>query len=165
TGDPAGAAALVAEAPDDFELYSGNDGDTLALLAVGAVGAISVEGHWAAPEIAEMMAAFRKGDVDHARVVNAGLIPSHRYQSSEEAPNPVPTKAMLAVLGLPGGRCRPPMGPEPEGLADHARSVLAGLGRRPAPATLGRRPPAPPARPLPPPAAPSAPTPNAAPLG
>ncbi|MHB1536384.1 MAG: dihydrodipicolinate synthase family protein, partial [Acidimicrobiales bacterium] len=43
TADPAGAAALVAEAPEGFELYSGNDADTLALLAVGAVGTISVE--------------------------------------------------------------------------------------------------------------------------
>jgi 4-hydroxy-tetrahydrodipicolinate synthase len=129
TGDPAGAAALIAEAPDGFELYSGNDGDTLPLLAVGAVGVISVEAHWAAPELVEMFAAFAKGDVDHARKVNARLIPSHRFQSGDDAPNPVPTKAMLRVLGLPGGDCRPPMGPEPAGLADAARAVLAGLGR------------------------------------
>ena len=141
TGDPAGAAALIADAPTGFELYSGNDGDTLALLAVGAVGTVSVEGHWATPEVAEMIAAFGKGDVSHARAVNAGLIPSHRYQSSEEAPNPVPTKVMLRVLGLPGGACRPPMGPEPEGLAEQAWAVLAGLGRPAVPA--GRPAPAP----------------------
>lgn len=129
TANPAGTAALVAEAPDGFELYSGNDGDTLPLLAVGAVGVISVESHWAAPEMGEMIGAFRKGDVDHARAVNARLLPSHRFQSSDEAPNPVPTKAMLRVLGQPAGPCRPPMGPEPDGLADAARAVLAGLGR------------------------------------
>jgi hypothetical protein len=39
----------------------------------------------------------------------------------------VPTKAMLRVLGLPGGACRLPMGPEPDGLEDRARAVLAGL--------------------------------------
>jgi 4-hydroxy-tetrahydrodipicolinate synthase len=129
TAAPAAAAALLAEAPPGFELYSGNDADTLALLAVGAVGVISVESHWAGPEMAEMIAAFTKGDVDHARAVNARLIPSHRFQSSDDAPNPVPTKAVLAALGLPGGACRPPLGPQPTGLADEARRVLAGLGR------------------------------------
>jgi 4-hydroxy-tetrahydrodipicolinate synthase len=129
TANPAAAAALVAAAPAGFELYSGNDGDTLPLLAVGAVGVISVESHWAGPELGEMIAAFAKGDVDHARDLNARLLPSHLYQSSDEAPNPVPTKAMLRLLGLPGGACRPPLGPEPPGLADAARTVLAGLGR------------------------------------
>jgi 4-hydroxy-tetrahydrodipicolinate synthase len=129
TGNPAGTAALAAAAPVDFEIYSGNDADTLPLLAVGAVGSISVESHWAAPEVAEMIAAFAKGDVDDARALNARLVASHRYQSSDDAPNPVPTKAMLRVLGQPGGPCRPPMGPEPSGLADAAAEVLAGLGR------------------------------------
>jgi len=35
----------------------------------------------------------------------------------------------LKVLGLPGGDCRLPMGPEPDWLADKARAILAGLGR------------------------------------
>jgi 4-hydroxy-tetrahydrodipicolinate synthase len=131
TADPAGAASLIAAAPEGFELYSGNDGDTLALLAVGAVGVISVESHWAGPELAEMVGAFAKGDVDHARKINTSLLPSHRYQSTEEAPNPVPTKAMLRVLGLPGGACRAPLGPEPDGLADAALAVISGLGRTP----------------------------------
>jgi 4-hydroxy-tetrahydrodipicolinate synthase len=129
TADPAGAAGLIAAAPDDFELYSGNDGDTLPLLAVGAVGVISVESHWAGAEVGEMVAAFADGDVAHARRTNARLMASHRFQSTDDAPNPVPTKAILRLLGLPGGACRPPLGPEPDGLADEARAVLAGLGR------------------------------------
>jgi 4-hydroxy-tetrahydrodipicolinate synthase len=129
TGSPSAAAALVAQAPSGFELYSGNDADTLPLLAVGAVGTVSVESHWAGPEVAELVAAVHKGDLEHARALNATLLASHRFQSSDAAPNPVPTKAMLRVLGLPGGSCRPPLGPEPPGLTDAAREVLAGLGR------------------------------------
>ena len=110
-----------AETPDDFELYSGDDSMTLPLLAVGAVGVVGVATHWAAPDFGEMIAAFRKGDVDHARAVNAKLLPSYAYETSEVAPNPVPTKAMLRVLGLPGGDCRLPMGPAPAGLDDRAR--------------------------------------------
>jgi 4-hydroxy-tetrahydrodipicolinate synthase len=127
TANPAGSAALVAEAPAGFELYSGNDSDTLPLLAVGAVGTISVESHWAGDEVAELIAAFTKGDVDHARHVNARLMPSHRFQSSDEAPNPVPTKAMLRTLGLPAGECRLPLGSAPEGLEDAAREVFSHL--------------------------------------
>ncbi|MDQ6839200.1 MAG: dihydrodipicolinate synthase family protein, partial [Actinomycetota bacterium] len=127
TAVPAASAAVIAAAPASFELYSGNDADTLPLLAVGAVGVISVESHWAGEEVAEMVAAFAKGDNDHARGVNARLLESHRFQSSDLAPNPVPTKAMLAVMGLPGGECRPPMGPTPPGLGDEAAGVLSRL--------------------------------------
>jgi 4-hydroxy-tetrahydrodipicolinate synthase len=127
TADPAGTAAVLAGAPAGFEVYSGNDGDTLPLLAVGAVGVISVESHWAGEEVAEMIAAFTKGDVDHARQVNARLVPSHRFQSSDAAPNPQPAKAMLRTLGLPAGECRLPLGPSPEGLEDAAREVFSHL--------------------------------------
>ena len=127
TANPAASAALVAETPDGFELYSGNDGDTLALLAVGAVGTISVESHWAGEVVAEMIAAFHKGDVDHAREMNARLVPSHRFQSTDEAPNPVPAKAVMRVMGHSVGECRLPLGPAPEGLEDQARSLLGEL--------------------------------------
>ncbi|MGH8917035.1 MAG: 4-hydroxy-tetrahydrodipicolinate synthase [Actinomycetes bacterium] len=122
TADPAGAAALVAGAPGGFELYSGNDGDTLPLLAVGAIGVISVESHWAGELLGEMVTAFMKGDVAHARGVNARLLDSHRFQSGDAAPNPIPTKAVLRALGLPGGQCRLPLGPaSPETDAAAAR--------------------------------------------
>ncbi|MGH9055583.1 MAG: 4-hydroxy-tetrahydrodipicolinate synthase [Acidimicrobiales bacterium] len=124
TANPAGTAALIAEAPAGMDLYSGNDGDTLALLAVGAVGVVSVESHWAGDEVGEMIAAFVKGDVDHAREVNARLIASHQFQSGDDAPNPVPAKAMMRALGLPVGECRLPLGPAPEGLEDRARRVF-----------------------------------------
>jgi 4-hydroxy-tetrahydrodipicolinate synthase len=127
TASPAGTAALLAATPTGFEVYSGNDGDTLPLLAVGAVGTISVESHWAGDQVAEMIAAFGKGDVEQARRVNTRLVPSHRFQSTDEAPNPVPTKAMMRTLGLPAGPCRPPLGPEPEGLEDRAREVFSDL--------------------------------------
>jgi 4-hydroxy-tetrahydrodipicolinate synthase len=126
-GNPAGTAALIAAAPPDFEVYSGNDADTLPLLAVGAVGTISVESHWAGEVVAEMIACFVKGDVDQARALNARLVASHRFQSSDEAPNPVPVKAMLRTMGLAAGQCRLPMGESPAGLEERARAVLAEL--------------------------------------
>lgn len=127
TANPAASAALVAKAPEGFELYSGNDGDTLPLLAVGAVGVISVESHWAGEHVREMIAAFAKGDVDRAREINTKLLPSHRFQSSDDAPNPVPAKAMMRTLGHRVGSCRLPMGVEPEGLEERARQVFSQL--------------------------------------
>lgn len=127
TGNPAATAELIAQAPSGFELYSGNDGDTLPLLSVGAVGVISVESHWAGQVVGEMIQAYVKGDVEQARLHNARLIPSHRFQSTEDAPNPLPTKVLLGMLGLPAGPCRPPMDPVPAGLEEVARRVVAEL--------------------------------------
>ena len=63
------------------------------------------------------------------RDVSARLFDSWDFETSDLAPNPVPAKAMMRVLGLPSGQCRLPMGPAPDGLEERARQVLSGLGR------------------------------------
>ena len=128
-GNPGETASFIASAPAGFEVYSGDDVLNLPLLAVGAVGVVSVAAHWAAAEIGELIDAYLAGDVRRARELNAQLIPSWQFESGDRNPNPVPTKAMMKVLGRPGGNCRPPMGPEPDDLQNRARAVLAGLGR------------------------------------
>jgi 4-hydroxy-tetrahydrodipicolinate synthase len=127
TGSPAESARLMAEAPPGFDLYSGDDALTVPLLAVGAVGVISVASHWAGEEIAEMVASFFKGDVDGARRINARLMESWRFESGDLTPNPIPSKAMMRALGLPAGQCRLPVGPAPEGLEERALEVLGRL--------------------------------------
>ena len=128
--DVAGSAALRAAMPESFEIYSGNDDQTLALVAAaGAVGVISVAAHWAGVHMAEMVAAAEKGDLGHAREVNRRLLSSYDFETSETAPNPIPTKAMMRVMGHSVGQCRLPMGPAPAGLEDEARRVLADLQR------------------------------------
>ena len=125
--DVAASAELVAAAPSGFELYSGSDDQTLPLLSIGAVGTVGVATHWAGELVGEMIAAFGKGDVERARQINARLLESYRFESGDLTPNPIPTKAMMRVLGMPVGECRLPMGPAPEGLEDRAREVLANL--------------------------------------
>jgi len=125
--NPAETARLIALAPSGFEVYSGDDPLLLPLLSVGAVGTISVASHWVGRQLSEMIDAFDKGDVATARHINAGLIASYDYETGDDAPNPIPTKTLLRVLGLKVGDCRPPMGPVPEGLADRARRVLEDL--------------------------------------
>ncbi len=130
-GDVAGSARLAAAAPAGFELYSGDDAQTLPLLAVGAVGVISVASHWAGRELGEVIASFERGDVVGARRANARLIESFDFESTEEFPNPLPAKAACRVLGLRVGQCRAPLGPAPRLLDERAAEVLAAL--RPAP--------------------------------
>ena len=127
-GDLAGTARLHAQAPDGFEIYSGDDSLTLAMLAVGAVGVVSVASNWAPTEVSEMIKAFAKGDVEGARAANARLIESYDFESGESTPNPLPAKAACRALGLRVGQCRLPMGEAPPGLDERAAEVLRGLG-------------------------------------
>ncbi|MEW6152966.1 MAG: 4-hydroxy-tetrahydrodipicolinate synthase [Actinomycetota bacterium] len=135
-GDPAATARLVADAPGAFEVYSGDDALTLPLLAIGAVGVIGVASHWAGPEFADMISSFAKGDLARAQQANTRLLASYHFETGDDAPNPVPAKAMMRLLGHPVGQCRLPMGPAPAGLEDRARAVIADL-RAPEPRADG----------------------------
>ncbi len=126
-GSVSESARLLAAAPDHFELYSGDDALTLPLLSVGAVGIVGVATHWAGEEMAALVAAFEAGDVAGARATNRRLLPSFAFETSEAAPNPLPVKAMMRVLGLDVGPCRPPLGPPPDDLEARARKVLSDL--------------------------------------
>jgi 4-hydroxy-tetrahydrodipicolinate synthase len=122
-GSPAETARLIAAAPAGFEVYSGDDALTLPLLAVGAVGVVGVATHWSAPDHRDLVARWEAGDTAGARAVNARLLESFAFETGDTAPNPIPAKAMLRVLGHPVGQCRLPMGPAPAGLEDTARAV------------------------------------------
>jgi len=128
-GNPAETSRLLSIAPEGTQVYSGDDGLTLPLLSVGAVGCIGVATHWVGNEVGEMMSAFFAGDVEKATAINRRLVPSYLFETGDAAPNPVPSKTMMRVMGLPGGPCRLPMGPEPDGLETAAKSILADLGR------------------------------------
>ena len=128
-GDIYETSRLIAAAPNGFEVYSGDDALTLPLLAVGAVGTVSVASHWATPEMVSLMESFFSDDMNGAREANLRMLSSYKFESSEEAPNPIPAKAMMKVLNLPGGSCRLPIGPIPEGLTTKAKEILVELGR------------------------------------
>jgi 4-hydroxy-tetrahydrodipicolinate synthase len=127
TGEPATTARLLSEAPAGFEIYCGDDAMTLPLLAIGAVGLIGVASHWAGVECQLMIEHFLSGRIDSALEIDRVLIDSFRFESGDDEPNPVPTKEMMRVLGLPGGICRLPLGAAPEGLLERAQAVYAQL--------------------------------------
>jgi 4-hydroxy-tetrahydrodipicolinate synthase len=127
-GDPAGTAHLAAQVPAGFEIYSGDDVMTLPLLAVGAIGVISVASHWIGPQFKQVVRDFMAGALEQAIAGNAELLDSIDFESSEDYPNPLPTKAILRALGLRVGQCRLPMGPATSELDTMAAKILAAVG-------------------------------------
>jgi 4-hydroxy-tetrahydrodipicolinate synthase len=128
-GNPGETAVVIANAPDGVEVYSGDDGLTLPLLASGIVGVVGVATHWTAPDHQQLFDLWEKGDLDGARLVNARLLPSFAFETGDDAPNPLPTKAMLRYLGIPVGQARLPMGDAPEFVERRAPEVWADLQR------------------------------------
>jgi 4-hydroxy-tetrahydrodipicolinate synthase len=126
--DPAGTAHLAAQVPADFEIYSGDDVMTLPLMAVGALGVISISAHWAAPQLRAMIDAFVAGDLTRAIALNAELLDSFDFSATDDYPNPLPAKAMCRTMGLKVGQCRLPMGPSTPELDAQAAKVLAAVG-------------------------------------
>jgi 4-hydroxy-tetrahydrodipicolinate synthase len=131
-GNPGETAALInaaANAELDVEVYSGDDGLTLPLLAVGAVGVVGVATHWTGPDHQEMFDLWEKGDVVGARLVNSRMLESFAFETGDDAPNPIPTKAMMRHLGIPVGQARLPMGDAPAFVEERAPLVAANLQR------------------------------------
>jgi 4-hydroxy-tetrahydrodipicolinate synthase len=101
---------------------------TLPLLAVGAVGLISVASHWVGPQLRAVIDAFLAGDLDTAIAGNAELLDSFDFESTPDYPNPLPAKAAMRALGLKVGQCRLPMGAATPELDAQAAKVLAAVG-------------------------------------
>ncbi len=125
--NPAETARVIREAPADFEVYSGDDGLTLPLLSVGAVGTIGVATHWTALDHVDMFAALESGDLAAATAINQRMLPSFAFETGDLTPNPIPSKAMMRTLGFEVGQCRLPLGDAPAGLEDEARRIYAEL--------------------------------------
>jgi 4-hydroxy-tetrahydrodipicolinate synthase len=126
-GNPAETANVIAAAPPGFEVYSGDDGLTLPLLAVGAVGVIGVATHWSAIDHQQMFSCWQDGDTVGALAINQRLLESFAYETGDESPNPIPSKVMMNLLGIAVGECRLPMGPPADFVVEKAKVVLANL--------------------------------------
>jgi 4-hydroxy-tetrahydrodipicolinate synthase len=128
-GNPAETAGLISSAPDHVEVYSGDDSLTLPLLAVGAVGVVGVATHWTGDDHQHMFDLWDKGDTVGARLVNSRLLESFAFETGDDAPNPIPTKAMMRHLGIPVGQARLPMGDAPAFVEQRAPEVWSNLQR------------------------------------
>lgn len=131
-GDPGETASFigqVAAVDPGFEVYSGDDGLTLPFLSVGAIGVVGVVTHYVGQLMSDMIAAYTAGRVAEAIALNQQMLPAFGHFAYDDAPSPVPTKAMMNTLGVSVGECRLPMGPTPDDMELRCKSVLADLGR------------------------------------
>jgi 4-hydroxy-tetrahydrodipicolinate synthase len=106
-GDLDQVAHLIAATPDDFAVLSGDDWGTLPILALGGDGVISTVSNLVPGDVAEMVRAFRAGDLSRARDVYYGLQPLVDAIFCET--NPIPIKEALAMRGWIGPEIRLPL--------------------------------------------------------
>jgi 4-hydroxy-tetrahydrodipicolinate synthase len=109
SGDLSQVAHIRASTNDDFLIYSGNDGDTLPMLTLGACGVISVASHIAGNMMREMMEAFWQGETLSARELHLKLLPIIDALFPPSTPSPAPVKAALQLQGFDCGGLRLPL--------------------------------------------------------
>jgi len=127
SGDIGQIAEICAGAPEGFRLWSGDDGMTLPILAVGGVGVISVASQVAAEEIGEMIDCHHNGDVARAAQIHGRLMPLFDACFLPSG-NPPCVKRALEVCGFPVGGCRLPVVPASEQDTATIREVCENLG-------------------------------------
>lgn len=103
-------AELYSVLPEDFTIYSGDDGLILPFMSVGATGLISVLSNIGGGILQDVMQAYEDGRVREAAKLNAGMVPLANAMFIET--NPIPVKAAVTlVTGIDAGQPRLPLTP------------------------------------------------------
>jgi 4-hydroxy-tetrahydrodipicolinate synthase len=109
-------------------VYSGQDSVTLPMMAVGAVGVVSVVAHLAGPQIKAMVKAALAGDMDEARRLHHELLPLCLACFLETSPAPV--KGALSAAWGPVGPVRLPLTAASADTLQAVEKALAAIGTR-----------------------------------
>ena len=112
--------------PDHFSVLSGDDEMTLAVMAAGGDGIISVVSNATPKLMARLYEAAAKGDFATAGKIHFQLLPWMRAAFIES--NPLPVKAAMAMLGKMGNNLRLPLVPMDEKHTETVRSALKTAG-------------------------------------
>lgn len=92
---------------DNFDLISGDDSLTLPVLSIGGTGIISVVANIVPRDVADMVSAFEKGDLNKAQELHYKLLPLVKAVFIET--NPIPVKTVMGLMGLCEPDLRLPM--------------------------------------------------------
>jgi 4-hydroxy-tetrahydrodipicolinate synthase len=125
SGNVVQAAEIMASAPEDFIVVSGDDALTLALMAVGGRGVICVASNVAPSEMAQVVEFAEKGDYAAARRLFLWLLPLLQVNFVES--NPIPVKAAMAAMGLLEENYRLPLVPPSAAAREKVLRVLQNL--------------------------------------
>ncbi len=126
TGELKRASEIVNLCPDDFVVLSGDDVNTLPIMAVGGKGVISVVANINPADIAEMCNAFNTGNLELARKLHYKTLPLAVNLFIET--NPVPAKTALNLMGKLNGKVRLPLAPMEQKNLESLRNTLAETG-------------------------------------
>jgi len=97
TADIERVSLMVRDAPEGFQILSGDDGSAAALILMGGIGNISVTANVAPKLMSELCAAALVGDVKKTREINVKLARINQALFIES--NPIPVKWALAEMG------------------------------------------------------------------
>jgi len=113
---------IISNAREDFLVWSGNDGDTLPILALGGYGIISVASHLVGSQIREMIDSFISGKTDKAAEIHRHLLPL--VNALFIISNPIPVKYAVNCVGFNVGKPRLPLTEPDEETAAFIRDTL-----------------------------------------
>jgi len=116
---------IVASAPADFILLSGDDPIAVAVMSIGGRGLVSVASNAVPAEMAQIIELAEKGDFPAARKLHLWLLPFLQVNFVES--NPIPVKAAMAAMGLLEERYRLPLVPPGHAARDRIMRVLQEL--------------------------------------
>jgi len=119
-------STIIRERPDGFGVFSGDDGFTLAVMAHGGDGIISVVSNVVPSLVVQLSEACARGDLATARALDGRLAPL--IEACFVEANPIPAKAMLAMMGRIQDPVRLPLVPLADGWRPRVRSVLEQAG-------------------------------------
>ena len=109
-GNVAQVAELYSVLPEEFTIYSGDDGLILPFMSVGATGLISVLSNIGGGILQDVMQAYEDGRVREAAKLNARMVPLANAMFIET--NPIPVKAAVTLVnGIDAGQPRLPLTP------------------------------------------------------
>ena len=126
SGNYAQISEIIRNAPEGFSVLSGNDDETLPLMATGASGIISVASNVAPGLMVELAEALLDDNMAKARELHHRLTPLFRNCFVES--NPIPAKAALAAMGLISNELRLPLVPAAEKTYALMQKTVADLG-------------------------------------
>lgn len=110
---------------EDLNLWSGDDGQTVPMMALGAKGLISVASNLIPKGMTELTHSWLRGDVDKARELQLAYTPLFDALFSQV--NPIPVKAAMEEAGLDSGVLRLPLVRMDHGARKELKELLGGL--------------------------------------
>jgi 4-hydroxy-tetrahydrodipicolinate synthase len=100
-------AKIIDSAPKDFIVWSGNDGDTFPVIALGGYGVISVVSHLVGKQIKKLTELSAASRNEEAAALHHKLMPL--VNAMFVISNPIPVKYAMKYVGFDVGRCRLPL--------------------------------------------------------